>query len=172
MSPRLRRLIADLNQMNELADRTPALQFRVEGDPPETYHLLINTPGVARDDDGRVALRRIHRCTVYLHTEYPRLPPVISWRTPILHPNILPPDRNGGVCIGSWSASESLADLVRRLIDLIAYRSFNADDALDKGAAAWVKEHGIKPGADLSAAVIDDGQSDEVTIKIAGRNSD
>lgn len=167
--------MADLDQMNELADRTPVLSFRVEGNPPETYHLMINTTGLALGATGEIALRRVHRCTMYLHIEYPRRPPVVTWLTPILHPNILPPERNGGVCLGFWSASESLADLVTRLIDLVRYRSFNADDALDKSAAAWVKRRGVEPGVDLEALVRAEHATaaaiDDVVVCIAPRET-
>lgn len=149
MTPRQRRLAADLQQMSELAARG-TVSFRTEGDPPETYHLMITAPGLARNADGVLTVRRLHRCTAYLHLDYPRRPPVFSWLTPIVHPNILPPERNGGVCIGSWAAGESLADLVVRLVDLVTYRALNVNDALDPVAAAWVREAGISPGDDLA----------------------
>ncbi len=150
MTPRQRRLAADLDHMRELAGRG-AVSFRTEGDPPEVYHLMISAPGLARNADGEVAVRRLHRCTAYLHLDYPRRPPVFTWLTPVLHPNILPPERNGGVCIGAWSAGESLADLVQRVVDLVSYRAFNVGDALDPDAAAWVLEAGFAPGDDVAA---------------------
>jgi ubiquitin-protein ligase len=152
MNPRHRRLAADLSQMLELADQG-TVSFRTEGDPPEVYHLLIATPGLARDSAGGLTTRRVHRCVAYLHLDYPRRPPVVTWLTPVLHPNILPPERNGGVCIGAWSAGESLADLVRRLVDLVGYRSFNVDDPLDPEVAQWVRASGIEPGEDLERLV-------------------
>lgn len=155
MSPRLRRLYADLQHMTELVDQNSSVEMRSEGNPPETYHLMINTAGLSRGHDGQPVIRNIHRCTVYLHSDYPRRPPVVTWLTPVLHPNILPPERNGGVCIGAWSASESLADLVRRLVELVSYRSFNIGDSLDKQAAAWVAEHNVQPGSDLAALIQD-----------------
>lgn len=99
LSPRQRRLIADLGAMNELSDRTSAVEFQADGDPPETYYMMINAPGLARRD-AKMTVRLLHRCTIYLHAAYPRRPPVITWMTPIVHPNILPPERNGGVCLG------------------------------------------------------------------------
>lgn len=152
MNPRQRRLAADLSQMLELADQG-SVGFRTEGDPPDVYHLLITTPGLARDNSGALTTRRVHRCVAYLHLDYPRRPPVVTWLTPVLHPNILPPERNGGVCIGAWSAGESLSDLVRRLVDLVGYRSFNVDDALDPDVAEWVRAAGITPGLDLETLV-------------------
>jgi Ubiquitin-conjugating enzyme len=138
--------------MRELA-ADGRISFRTEGDPPEVYHLLLQVPGLARGDRGGLALRAMHRCAVYLHLDYPRRPPVITWLTPILHPNILPPERNGGVCIGAWSASESLRDLVERVLDLVSYRAFNVKDALDPDVARWVDSAGITPGVDLTTLV-------------------
>ena len=152
MSPRNRRLTADLAGMHELAAEG-VVTFRTEGDPPESYELLIAAPGVSRGADGTVAPRGIHRCAIYLHLDYPRRPPVIAWQTPIMHPNILPPQRNGGVCIGAWGAGESLADLTRRLVDLVTYRAFNIADALDEAASAFVAACGMVPGGDLQVLI-------------------
>jgi ubiquitin-protein ligase len=149
VTPRHRRLAADLEHMRVLATRG-TVSFRSEGDPPEVYHLMIQVPGLARNAGGDLTIRRLHRCTAYLHLDYPRRPPVFSWLTPILHPNILPPERNGGVCIGAWSAGESLADLVERVVAMVAYRSFNVDDALDPATAVWLREAGVEPGDDIS----------------------
>jgi ubiquitin-protein ligase len=168
VSPRIRRLLADLNHMNELLDQTPAINFRTEGEPPELYHVMINVPSIARESSGRPKMRQLHRCEVYLHADYPRRPPVVTWQTPIMHPNILPPERNGGVCIGSWSPSESLADLVRRLIDLVAYRSFNPTDALDKEAAAWLLERGVKPGVVVEELLAHSMMERELVIRSKG----
>jgi hypothetical protein len=164
--------VADLAHMNDLIDQTSIVSFRAEGDPPETYHLMISAPGIALDRDGELTVRRVHRCTVYLHSEYPRRPPVISWLTPIMHPNILPPERNGGVCLGSWSAGESLADVVRRLVDLVTYRNFNSDDALDKAAAAWIVEHGVTRGSDLESLIgqPDGADHEQVVVSIGRKN--
>jgi ubiquitin-protein ligase len=152
MTPRLRRLAADLEHMVELAHQG-VVSFRTEGDPPDVYHVMLAAPGLARDGTGSLALRRLHRFTVYLHLDYPRRPPVLAWLTPVVHPNILPPEQNGGVCIGAWSAGESLADLIRRIVELVTYRSFNVSDALDPAVAEWVRRAGIKPGQDLADLV-------------------
>lgn len=169
MSPRHRRLLTDLHQMNELSDQARELNFRVEGDPPETYQLMFNLTGLARDGDGKLVLRSVHRCTVYLHADYPRRPPIVTWLTPIVHPNILPPDRNGGVCIGAWSASESLADLTRRLMDLVSYRSFNPNDALDLDAAHLVAALDLHPGVDLATVTARDEGAQAPVVRLRDR---
>jgi ubiquitin-protein ligase len=148
MSPRNRRLEADLREMAALA-ATGKLSFESAGSPPDRYAVELHTSGLGLDADGMPALSERHSFEVYLPADYPRRPPLIEWRTPIFHPNILPPDRHGAVCIGSWSASESLADLCTRLHDLVAYKSFSVDDPLDKRAAAWVRHAAIKQGDDL-----------------------
>jgi ubiquitin-protein ligase len=150
MTPRDRRLLSDLRQMEALAAQGE-IAFRAEGSPPEGYEVMFSVPGLALNSEGHLVVRRLHRCRFYLHRDYPRRPPVITWLTPVFHPNLLPPQRNGGVCIGSWSAAESLADLCVRLRDLVSYRAFNSRDALDKEAGYWVEQHGIEPGSDLES---------------------
>jgi ubiquitin-protein ligase len=165
MSPRSRRLLSDLRQMEELAG--DGVAFRTEGEPPDVYHLMLDEPGLAPDDGGQLTVRSTHRCDAYLHLDYPRRPPVVTWLTPVFHPNLLGPERNGGVCLGSWSAAESLADLCVRLRDLAAYRSFNAEDALNLDAASWVRRHKVEPGADVQAlARLPLG--DEVSVRLVG----
>jgi ubiquitin-protein ligase len=173
MSPRQRRLLADLQQMQELVSRDERVSFHAEGHPPEVYHLLLNRLGLARQGHGDLVLRHVHRFSVYLHLDYPRRPPQFSWLTPIFHPNILPPERNGGVCIGVWSASESLVDLVLRVAAMVEYRSFNPDDALDPEAAAWVRANDVRPGADLTQIVRHHGSSigDEGLVVLTARGS-
>ncbi len=149
MSPRDRRLMSDLRQMEELA-LTGGFSFRTEGSPPDVYHLMLNERGIAIGPGGRLAVRGLHRFDAYLHRDYPRRPPIITWLTPIFHPNILGPERNGGVCLGSWSAAESLADLSIRLRDLVAYRSLNPADALNREAGEWATRHNIRAGADVA----------------------
>jgi ubiquitin-protein ligase len=152
VTPRHRRLVSDLRQMEELA-AAGELAFRSEGTPPETFHVMFTVPGLALDRDRRLAIRNLHRCTLYLHHDYPRRPPIVTWLTPVFHPNLLPPDRNGGVCIGRWSAAESLADLCVRLRDLVSYRTLNSSDALDPEAGRWASEHAVQPGSDLRKLV-------------------
>lgn len=166
MSPRSRRLLSDLRQMEELAGDGD-VTFRTDGDPPDLYHLMLNGSGLALDGDGQLTVRNVHRCDVYLHLDYPRRPPVVTWLTPIFHPNILGPERNGGVCLGSWSAAESLADLCTRLHNLATYRSLNADDALNVDAATWTRRNDVKPGADVRvlARLAVDGA---ISVKLVG----
>lgn len=152
MTPRERRLLSDLRQMEELAS-SDEIAFRAEGSPPEKYEVMLSVPGLARNKDGQLVVRRLHRCALYLHRDYPRRPPVVTWLTPVFHPNLLPPNRNGGVCIGSWSAAESLADLCIRLRDLVSYRSLNFHDALDAEAGLWAEQNNVRPGSDPEALV-------------------
>jgi ubiquitin-protein ligase len=153
MSPRQRRLVADLHHMQELAARDARISFQADGDQPETYEVMLACDGLAHGADGRLCVRSVHRFSAYLHLDYPRRPPQISWLTPIFHPNILAPDRNGGLCLGLWSASESLADLVTRVAAMVEYKAFNPNDALDPYAAAWVLERGVQPGMRLADLV-------------------
>lgn len=143
--PRLRRLERDLAELRAAAGRAE-LAFEAEGAPPERYVVTVEVPGLSRESEGEPVIRTIHRFEAYLPVDYPRRAPLLRWLTPVFHPNILPPARNGGVCIGWWSPSESLADLSGRLARMVAWRSFSLDDVLDEDAAGWARAVGARQG--------------------------
>lgn len=153
MNPRDRRLLADHRHLQELTREDPRVSIEAEGHPAERYVVTIAADGLARGADDLPLLRFGHRASIELHRDYPRLPPVVRWTTPILHPNILPPRRHGGVCLGAWSAGEGLADVVRRLVRLATWQDFNLDDPLDHEAVAWARAVGARPGDDLASLV-------------------
>jgi len=84
-----------------------------------------------------------HELGIYLHKEYPRRPPVLNWLTNIFHPNILPPHKNGGVCIGSWTAAETLDALCIRIGEMLQYKRYNLSDPLDEDAAKWIMNNQV-----------------------------
>lgn len=131
--------------MRELSENG-VVSFRCEGEPPVDYDVMFSEQGLALSAEGELTLRSLHRAHVYLHLDYPRRPPVVTWQTPVFHPNLLGPEQHGGVCIGSWSASEGLDDLCVRLSDLVSYRAFNVADALNTNAAHWIRGIGASPG--------------------------
>ncbi|WP_028060982.1 ubiquitin-conjugating enzyme E2 [Candidatus Solirubrobacter pratensis] len=152
MTPRERRLVVDHHELREL-EASGVVAVTASGSPPECYSVRFTAPGLAPGEDGIPVARDEHEFAVYLHLDYPRRPPVITWCTPVFHPNLLGPDRHGGVCIGSWSPSESLRDLVVRLVELAGWRAFGLADALNIAAAAWAREHAVVPDGDVQKLV-------------------
>jgi ubiquitin-protein ligase len=141
-SPRLRRLHADLAAMLELLRVSDFVTFEQQGNPPERYRVTFTCNGLLwLPDAGAPAVSAHHQGEFYLHRDYPRRPPQIVWRSPIFHPNILPAREGGAVCIGGWTPSESLADLVVRVGEMIQFRSYNPDDVLNREAAVWAAAH-------------------------------
>lgn len=141
-SPRLRRLHADLAAVRELVRVSDFISFTRQGNPPDRYVVTYTCRGLAWDaqQHGPVVVER-HEAEFYLHRDYPRRPPQIVWRTPIFHPNILSGREGGTACIGGWTPSESLADLVLRVGQMVQFQSYNPDDVLNREAAAWVETH-------------------------------
>jgi ubiquitin-protein ligase len=115
--------------------RSGAIDFTTCGDPPDSYAVRFSAASLAPGDAGMPVPVHHHQVRLYCHLEYPRRPPVVTWETPILHPNIISPQRGGAVCLGPWSASEGLADVCRRLIRMARYDLVNTTDALDPDAA-------------------------------------
>ena len=128
--------------MRELAQVSDLIQIAPGGDPPDRYRVLFRCHGLAlAEGESTPHVTDRHICDIYLHRDYPQRPPHMIWRTPVFHPNILPPERGGAVCIGSWSPAETLVDLVLRIGQMIQYHNYDLQDALNRQAAQWVDKH-------------------------------
>lgn len=139
---RLRRLASDFNSMMELNRRGDLIKIDWDGELPEKYIVTYMCKGLIwLPENPAPSISSRHQVGIYLHANYPRNPPVLQWLTPIFHPNILSPDKNGGVCIGHWTPAESLDQLCLRIGQMVQYQNFSVDDALDIEAAEWVKNN-------------------------------
>lgn len=154
MSPRLRRLIADHQQvMSSLATHQRIKLLAAEGDPPEKYTIEFNLAGLAAEPIAADQIAHVHRAEVFLNLDYPRRPPFCRMITPVFHPNIDPQK----ICIGDhWNAGQSLLDLIVRIGEMIAYQSYNVKSPLNAKAAMWAEQHETElplDRTDLTASV-------------------
>ncbi len=146
-SPRMRRLWADYQLMQELAGRSDMIEFTSKavrpGLPPETYIITYKCKGILGvDRQGRPKFGSRHQVEIYLHNQYPQRWPGMKWLTPIWHPNIN--HLNGTVCIDAawWTASRSLDRLVIMIGEMVQYKNYHDDPAKppfpwDPEAARW-----------------------------------
>jgi formylglycine-generating enzyme required for sulfatase activity/WD40 repeat protein/ubiquitin-protein ligase/ribosomal protein L29 len=132
---RVRRLLADAEQMRQAAARSSVFRIQsMEGDPPELYRIEYRVHGLAPGPGGKPAPRDSHLVEIQLTSEYPRVSPKCKVLTPIFHPNIDPTT----ICVGDhWAAGERLVDLVVRIGEMIAYQAYNIKSPLDGEAAMW-----------------------------------
>ncbi len=157
-SPRMRRLRADYELMQELAARSDVIRFVAQSPrpnlPPERYIVTFTCKGIASvDRQGNPVFSHHHQVEIYLHNQYPQRWPGLRWMTPIWHPNIN--HLNGSVCIDAawWTASRSLDRLVIMLGEMLQYKNFHDDPTKppfpwDAEAARWCREYRKKhPGA-------------------------
>ena len=135
---RLRRLQADFQNVQDYVNRHPRVELiQTEGTPPERYQLQYQIKSLRQKDDQLVSAAT-HLVEISLPRNYPRVPPQCRMLTPIFHPNIAP----HAICIGDhWSAGESLASIIARIGELIAYQSYNTKSPLNGEAARWTSEN-------------------------------
>lgn len=142
ISPKVRgnRLHRDWETVRGLAETWDALEVRTAGNPPEEYELSYRIPGYERLG-GEVRRRDEHRLRIYLPADYPLHSPVVTWETPIFHPNV----RDGHVCLGvlgqHFQAAVPLAQIVKMLGDMICLRNYCPFGVLDVEARDWVMAH-------------------------------
>jgi ubiquitin-protein ligase len=150
-SPRMRRLRADYELMQELVARSDLISFEAKRPhanlPPETYIVTFKCKGILKVDRlGNPKFGTRHQVEIYLHNQYPQRWPGMKWLTPIWHPNIN--HLNGSVCIDAawWTASRSLDRLVVMLGEMLQYKNFHDDPTKppfpwDPEAARWSREY-------------------------------
>ena len=150
-SPRMRRLRADHQLMQELAARSDLIQVKAEsarpGLPPERYIITFKCKSIIGvERSGKPKYGEHHQVEIYLHSQYPQRWPGMKWLTPIWHPNIN--HLNGSVCIDAawWAASRSLDRLVIMLGEMLQYKNFHDDPAKppfpwDAEAARWCRAY-------------------------------
>jgi ubiquitin-protein ligase len=150
-SPRMRRLRADYELMQELASRTDLISFIAQSPrpnlPPERYIVTFRCKSIASvDRQGNPIYSEHHQAEIYLHNQYPQRWPGMKWLTPIWHPNIN--HLNGSVCIDAawWTASRSLDRLMIMLGEMLQYKNYHDDPTKppfpwDPEAARWSREY-------------------------------
>jgi len=180
-SPRMRRLQADHQLMQELAARSNLIEFVAHsvrpGLPPERYIVTYKCKGIIGvDRKGNPKYGRKHQVEIYLHNQYPQRWPGMKWLTPIWHPNIN--HVNATVCIDSawWTASRSLDRLVIMIGEMVQYKNFHDDPTKppfpwDPEAARWCRDYRKR---NPDAFPVDNRellQPERVTIKKPERSS-
>ena len=150
-SPRMRRLKADYELMQDLAARTDMISFVAQSPrpnlPPERYIVTFKCKSISNvDKQGTPIYSEHHQVEIYLHNQYPQRWPGMKWMTPIWHPNIN--HLNGSVCIDAawWTASRSLDRLVIMLGEMLQYKNYHDDPTKppfpwDPEAARWSREY-------------------------------
>jgi ubiquitin-protein ligase len=150
-SPRMRRLRADYELMQELSARTDMISVTAQAPrpnlPPERYIVTFKCKSIAGiDSSGNPKYADRHQVEIYLHNQYPQRWPGMKWLTPIWHPNIN--HLNGSVCIDAawWTASRSLDRLVIMLGEMLQWKNFHDDPTKppfpwDADAARWSREY-------------------------------
>ena len=139
MTPRIRRLISDWEQVREdFAGHKDIVITPLGMQPYETYRITYYVKGIYLLTDGTVAYQMQHDVEIALHSDYPRYKPICKIFTPIWHPNF----RDGNICIGDiWGAGESLTDIIVNIGDMIQYKSWNSYSPLSADAAKWAIEN-------------------------------
>ncbi len=139
MSLRLRRLANEARMLQEqFGGHAHVSVVPSGGDPPDRYRVMYRLSGLERRADGALVVRREHEMEIVLPAEYPRQPAACRMLTPVFHPNI----DTFTVCTSDFhAAQETLADLIVRVGQMIAFQKHNVKSPLNAEAAMWVEQN-------------------------------
>jgi ubiquitin-protein ligase len=95
----------------------------LSGFPLEVRVTLQEVPALEMVD-GSLVLRGDHVLSIIINEEYPFEKPLVLWRTPIFHPNIMTPEDGGHVCIkllDKWSFNSNLLSFIKGIETLLLH---------------------------------------------------
>ncbi|MCE5297091.1 MAG: ubiquitin-conjugating enzyme E2 [Euryarchaeota archaeon] len=104
-------------------------------------------------EGGRVTYRYTHSFRMIIGREYPFEKPLVIWKTPIFHPNIMQPDDGGHVCtrlLSEWNFNSSLLSFLKGIESLLL--SPNGSSPFGTDSCTMAAEHFNKEG--LKAAPV------------------
>jgi hypothetical protein len=112
--------------------------------PPQRYLARFRCRGLCRQTGGAVAEMDYAEVGIYFPDDYLRRTDpyqILMWLGPpnVWHPNIS--DKAPVVCLGRLGPGTRLVDIVYQLFEIVTYKRFATDDALNHDAAAWARQH-------------------------------
>lgn len=135
---RLKRLLHDYEQMLDLHQRNGLIYIiSTQGSPPEYYHVGFHCRGVdSIDSQDKPHYRAEHEVAIALTLDYPRVRPLVFWKTPIFHPNFV----NGAIC-WEWYSQQSLRETCEVFAEMVQYKNYNSTSPLNVNASMWAIRH-------------------------------
>jgi len=122
--------------------------------PIEITVHMSNVSAYAKTN-GKISQIKEHRYKLVISNEYPYEKPRAKWETPIFHPNIMPPEDGGYVCIkllDKWSFGSTLLSFMKAVEHLVgnpnSMNPFGADVCME--ASKFYIENEAKINASVS----------------------
>ncbi|QOV88580.1 ubiquitin-conjugating enzyme family protein [Humisphaera borealis] len=116
----------------------------LEGDPPSSYQVDFRlTTVIVNPRTSQLEYVANASVQIALPPGFPNQAPVVKPMTAIFHPNV---SYEGLYLEGLWHPNETLLGLIRKVGDVLAYRSYDPDYAVNPAAMEWLTaNHSILP---------------------------
>lgn len=149
--PRQARLKIERERLEKLTRESDHIRVepvdRLPGSEPEHYRVTFLCRGIVGINSSRQPLYGDkHVVDVRCDESFPADVPILTWITPIWHPNIRHLDPKY-VCVNKneWLGGMGLDDLCRQMFEMVQYKNYHAESSppfpLDREVAQWVLEY-------------------------------
>ena len=135
------RRVVDVEKLKQLAEQSRRRVgiTRVEGNPPNEIDIELRFK-TAPSRSYPKTVQEMTQLKILLPSRYPLVEPVVTIKTPILHPNVY---TTGRICLGmKWLPSFGLDLLVKRIVQIIIFDPtiLNEKSPANGDALAWYRE--------------------------------
>ncbi len=109
---------------------------------PTSYRLEFDAPGFApADGPGPPRPADHHVVRIDLGPEFSMQAPLVTWQTPVFHPNIDP--KYGKVCLGileeNYRPGLDFGVLLQMLVDIAGYQNYEVENGYNTDALDWAR---------------------------------
>lgn len=140
-------LLRQYEEGKALAHASDILRLEpLDGAPPDRYIAEFQCKGLVRPPNADVAEAERFLVGIWFPSDYLRRAEpwqVLTWLGPrrVFHPNIS--DVAPFICVGRLAPGTTLVDLLYQCFEIITYKkvTMREDDALNKAACAWARDH-------------------------------
>ena len=120
----------------------------VQSDPPAEYDIEFHVKTVCVSDSGELEYLDVVPMRVWLPQGFPYVSPAAKPLKAIFHPNA----SYEGIHLSSgWAPTNTLVDFVRRLGELLAWRTYDPESVVNQPAVDWMEANAGTLPTDASA---------------------
>jgi hypothetical protein len=128
-----------LARESDLVELTPIGAY-----PPQRYVARFRCTGLCRRASGEIAAMHDAEVGIFFPDDYLRRTDpyqILMWLGPpnVWHPNVS--DKAPVICLGRLGPGTRFVDILYQLFEIISFKKFATDDALNLEAARWARQH-------------------------------
>ena len=110
----------------------------VRGDPPTRYRVDFRVRTLVVNASEELEFADTASVDIWMSPGFPTQPPLVRPLVGLFHPNVAP----DAIALAAWQPTDRISDIIRRVGDYLAWRSYDPSKIVNEVAGQWLAENG------------------------------